>query len=54
MVWWAWLVLVVAVLLAVLAFFEWRSWDKPLPRGLDGQHPNTPGSGMGGNSGTGR
>jgi hypothetical protein len=47
MVWWAWLILVVALLLAVLAFFEWRAWRKPLPRGLDGQH-YTPGSGHGG------
>jgi hypothetical protein len=32
--WWVTFVIVVLVS-AVFAFFEWRSWRKPLPRGLE-------------------
>lgn len=33
--WWVWLIIVGAVLAAVLVFFEWRSWNKPLSAGLE-------------------
>jgi hypothetical protein len=33
--WWIWLIIVGAVLAAALVFFEWRSWNKPLSRGLE-------------------
>src|SRR6476620_7807955 len=42
MEWWVWIILVVVALVAVLAFFEWRSRNKPLSRGLQGQR-HTPG-----------
>ena len=35
MEWWGWVLLVVAVVGAVFAFFEWRSWNKPLASGLE-------------------
>jgi hypothetical protein len=36
MQWWVWVIVVGVVLAAVLAFFEWRSWNKPLSPGLEG------------------
>ena len=32
--WWGWVLVVVVVMAAVFAFFEWRSRNKPLGRGL--------------------
>jgi hypothetical protein len=31
-----WAVVIIGTVVAVLAFLEWRSWRKPLARGLDG------------------
>ena len=36
--WWVWVILVVLVLAAVLAYFEWRSRSRPLGRGVEGVH----------------
>jgi hypothetical protein len=33
--WWAWVIIVGVVLAGVVLFFEWRSWNKPLSRGLE-------------------
>jgi len=38
MEWWFWVIIVGVVLAAVLAFFEWRSRNKPLGRGIEGVH----------------
>ena len=35
MEWWVWVIIAVVALVVVLAFFEWRSWNKPLSRGLE-------------------
>jgi len=35
MEWWGWVMIVAAALAALVAFFEWRSWNKPLSRGLE-------------------
>ena len=39
MVWWVGVILAVVVLASVLAFFEWRSWNKPLPRMFEDATP---------------
>ena len=33
--WWVWVIIVVVVIAALMAFFEWRSRNKPLARGLE-------------------
>ena len=38
MEWWVWVIIVGVVLAAVLAFFEWRSRNKALGRGIEGVH----------------
>ena len=41
---WIWVIIVVVAVVAVLGFFEWRSWNKPLSRRLQG-HGHNPGKG---------
>ena len=36
--WWVGVILVVLVLAAVLAYFEWKSRSRPLGRGIEGIH----------------
>ncbi len=31
-----WAVIIIATVVIALVFFEWRSWRKPLPGGLEG------------------
>jgi hypothetical protein len=35
MEWWVWVILVGVAIAAVFVFFEWRSWNKPLRKGLE-------------------
>ena len=30
-----WAIIIIATIVAIVGFFEWRSWKKPLPRGLE-------------------
>jgi hypothetical protein len=43
-----WAVIVIPVIVAVLVYFEWRSWNKPLGRSLEDTPRFSKGSGSGG------
>ena len=43
-----WAIIIIGTVVIALAFFEWRSWKKPLPGALEDTHRFSRGSGGGG------